>query len=91
MKKMVKNVLKKANEKFNRFKDIVALNSEINYLKKELEESKNKEKPYIDKIQALKSDNRVLKIINAKLENKNMKLEQEVVRLNNNVSSFFKE
>lgn len=91
MKKMVKNVLKKANEKFNRFKDIVALNSEINYLKKELEESKNKEKPYIDKIQALKSDNRVLKIINAKLENKNMKLEQEVARLKANVSSFFGE
>lgn len=89
MKKGIKNALKRVRTNFNKIIDIATLNSEIIYLKNELEESKNKEKPYIDTIQALRSDNRVLKILNTKLEKKAKKLEQEIAELENNSNVIF--
>lgn len=76
---------------FNNTMDFVNLKDEIRYLKKELEESKSKEKPYIDKIQSLKSDNRVLKIINTKNEKKIQTLKDRISELEEKQSSFFGE
>lgn len=69
--------------------EYTTLKQEIKYLRKELEESKSKEKPYIDKINSLKSDNRVLKILNTKLEKKNKLLLDSIQKVEQN--GFFKE
>ena len=69
--------------------EYTTLKQEIKYLRKELEESKSKEKPYIDKINSLKSDNRVLKILNTKLEKKNKLLLDSIQKAEQN--GFFKE
>lgn len=66
----IKNKFKKVKEKINKMIDIVSLNLEIDYLTKELEESKKRERPYIDKINQLKSEVRVLRILKTKLEKK---------------------
>ena len=76
---------------FNNTMDFVNLKDEIRYLKKELEESKAKERPYIDKIQSLKSDNRVLKIINTKNEKKIQTLKDRISELEEKQGSFFGE
>lgn len=69
--------------------EFVSLKKQIRHLEKELEESKNKEKPYIDKINSLKSDNRVLKILNTKLEKKTMNLEQELEKIKSSTGNLF--
>jgi predicted RNase H-like nuclease (RuvC/YqgF family) len=89
MKMKLKMVCNNIKNFFNNTVQFATLKQEIKYLRKELEESKNKEKPYIDKISNLKSDNRVLKIINTKLEKKNQQLKETVERLEKN--SLFKE
>lgn len=76
---------------FNNTMDFVNLKDEIRYLRKELEESKSKEKPYIDKIQSLKSDNRVLKIINTKNEKKIQTLKDRISELEEKQGTFFGE
>lgn len=60
----------KIKEKFNKFLDIATIKSEVKYLRKEVEDLKKKEKPYIDKITKLKSEIRVLRIQNTKMKNK---------------------
>lgn len=78
MKMRIKMVFKKVSNLFNNVLEYTTLKQEIKYLRKELEESKTKERPYIDKITKLQGDNRVLKIINTKLEKKNMQLEDQL-------------
>lgn len=84
MKMRLKNV-------FNNVLEFITLKEEIRHLRKELEESKTKEKPYIDKIQLLKSDNRVLKILNTKLEKKKQQLEETIKELEKKQNKLFKE
>lgn len=91
MKEKVKNVSCKVSNVFNNTLNFVALKKEIKHLEKELEESKAKEKPYIDTIQVLKSDNRVLKIINTKNEKKIQTLKETIYELEQRQSEFFKE
>ena len=79
MKMKLKTVCNKIKNLFNNTLEFVTLKQEIKYLRKELEDSKSKEKPYIDKINSLKSDNRVLKILNTKLEKK-VRLLQDTVK-----------
>lgn len=50
--------------------DIATLKQEVKYLRKENEELRLKERPYIDKITKLQSENRILKIQNTKLKKK---------------------
>ena len=91
MKNNIKKAFNGVREKINKFVDIVALNEEVKYLQNELDESKAKEKPYIDKINLLKSDLRVMKILNTKLENKVKKLETRVKELEQKENNFFGE
>ena len=84
MKMKLKMVCNKVKNLFNNTLEFFTLKQEIKYLRKELEESKSKEKPYIDKITRLKSDNRVLKILNTKLEKKNQQLQETIKRLEKN-------
>ena len=91
MKEKVKNVSSKIGNVFNNTLNFVSLKQEIKYLRKELEESQAKEKPYIDKIQNLKSENRVLKIINTKNEKKVQTLKDTIRELENRQNSFFGE
>lgn len=81
----------KLKNAFNSTLEFIALKEEIKYLRKELEESKSKEKPYIDTIQVLKSDNRVLKILNTKLEKKNQHLQETVKELEQRQNRLFEE
>ena len=89
MKMKLKMVSNKIKNLFSNTLKFLTLKQEIKYLTKELEESKNKEKPYIDKINSLKSDNRVLKIINTKHEKKIKLLQDKINDLEKN--SLFKE
>lgn len=89
MKMKFKNGFKKIINFFNNILEFVTLKQEIKYLRKELEESKNKEKPYIDKINKLKSENRVLKILNTKLEKKKQHLEETVKELEKRQNNLF--
>lgn len=89
MKMKLKMVSNKIKNLFSNTLQFLTLKQEIKYLTKELEESKNKEKPYIDKINSLKSDNRVLKIINTKHEKKIKLLQDKINDLEKN--SLFKE
>ena len=50
--------------------DFIDLKKDIKYLEKELEESRKKERPYINEIQRLRSCNRTSKIIIGQLEKK---------------------
>ena len=78
MKMKLKTMCNKFKNLFNNTLEFFTLKQEIKILRKELEESKNKEKPYIDKISSLKSENRVLKILNTKLEKKNQQLQETI-------------
>lgn len=89
MKMKFKNGFKKITNFFNNILEFVTLKQEIKYLRKELEESKNKEKPYIDKINRLKSENRILKILNTKLEKKKQHLEETVKELEKRQNNLF--
>lgn len=63
-------ILTKIKEGFNKILDIATLKTELRYLRREVIELKTKEKPYIDMINKLKSENRILKIQNTKLKKK---------------------
>lgn len=91
MKNNIKKAFNGVKEKINKILDIASLNAEIKYLQNELDESKAKEKPYIDKISVLKSDLRVMKILNTKLENKVKKLETRIKELEQKENKFFEE
>lgn len=70
MSQKVKNLL-------NNVVEFTALKKEIKHLEKKLEESKQNETPYIDKINQLKGENRSYKIQNTKLKNENEELKKE--------------
>lgn len=53
---------------FTNIIEFINLKKTIKLLRKELEESKQREQPYIDLINKLKSENRVYKIQNTKLK-----------------------
>ncbi len=53
---------------FTNIIEFINLKNTIKLLRKELEESKKREQPYIDLINKLKSENRVYKIQNTKLK-----------------------
>ena len=53
---------------FTNIIEFINLKKTIKLLRKELEESKKREQPYIDLINKLKSENRVYKIQNTKLK-----------------------
>lgn len=57
-------------EIFRKILDRATLKQEIKYLRKENEELKEKEKPYIDKITKLKSELRTTRIQYTKLKKK---------------------
>lgn len=60
----------KIKEKLNKILDITTLRAEVKYLRKENEDLRLRERPYIDKITKLKSEIRILKIQNTKMKNK---------------------
>ena len=70
MKEKIKKISNHIKEHFNKILDISTLKSELKYLRKENIELKTKERPYIDMINKLKSENRILKIQNTKLKKK---------------------
>lgn len=61
-------MLKRLKNVFENTLEFINLKKRIRFLRKELEESQNKEKPYIDKINVLESQLRTYKIINGQLE-----------------------
>jgi len=91
MKMKLKNVCDKIKNLFNNTLEFFTLKQEIKILRKELEESKNKEKPYIDKISSLKSENRILKILNTKHEKKIQTLKDTITELRQKQNEFFGE
>lgn len=91
MKMKLKNVRDKIKNLFNNTLEFFTLKQEIKILRKELEESKNKEKPYIDKISSLKSENRILKILNTKHEKKIQLLQDTITELKQKQNDFFGE
>lgn len=91
MKMRLKSVCSKVSNFFNNTIEFVSLKSEVKILQKELEESKSKEKPYIDMIQRLKSDNRVLKILNTKNEKKIQALKDRISDMEQKQNVFFEE
>lgn len=62
---------------FTNVLEFIHLRQTIKILRKQLDESLHKEQPYIDKINKLKSENRVYKIQNTKLKKKIEELEVE--------------
>lgn len=88
MKMRLKNMCSKVSNFFNNTIEFISLKSEVNILQKELEESKKKEKPYIDMIQRLKSDNRVLKILNTKSEKRKKELEETIKTLEKKLKQY---
>ena len=78
MEMRLKIVFNRIRNLFDNIVEFIALKSEIKYLRKELEESRLKERPYIDKITKLKSENRILKILNTKNEKKIIEYQEEL-------------
>ena len=70
MKEKIKNIFYSIKQHFNKILDIATLKTELKYLRREVIELKTKERPYIDMINKLKSENRILKIQNTKLKKK---------------------
>lgn len=83
--KVVSKIIKTIKNIFNSLLDIATLRLEIKTLREQINDSNKLERKYIDKINKLKSDNRVYKIQNTKLINKNIKLNEEVQELKNKV------
>lgn len=81
----------KVSNLFNNTLEFITLKEQIRILRRDLEESKRNERPYIDKINKLKSENRVFKILNTKLEKKVKYLQEENERLEKNQNTLFKE
>lgn len=83
--KVVSIIIETIKNTFDSLLDIVTLRLEIKTLREQINDFNKLERKYIDKISKLKSDNRVYKIQNTKLINKNIRLNEEVEELKNKV------
>lgn len=83
--KVVSKIIESIKNTFDSLLDIVALRIEIKTLREQINDFNKLERKYIDKITKLKSDNRVYKIQNTKLINKNIRLTEEVEELKSKV------
>lgn len=88
--KVVSKIIETIKNTFDSLLDIVTLRLEIKTLREQINDFNKLERKYIDKISKLKSDNRVYKIQNTKLINKNIKLNEEVEELKNKVKQLSK-
>lgn len=79
--KVVSKTIESIKNTFDSLLDIVTLRLEIKTLREQINDFNKLERKYIDKISKLKSDNRVYKIQNTKLINKNIRLTEEVEEL----------
>jgi len=82
----VSKTIESIKNTFDSLLDIATLRLEIKTLREQINDFNKLERKYIDKISKLKSDNRVYKIQNTKLINKNIKLNEEAQELKNRVS-----
>lgn len=83
--KVVSKIIETIKNTFDSLLDIVTLRIEIKTLREQINGFNKLERKYIDKISKLKSDNRVYKIQNTKLINKNIRLSEEVEELKSKV------
>ena len=83
--KVVSKIIESIKNTFDSLLDKATLRLEIKTLRDQINGFNKLERKYIDKISKLKSDNRVYKIQNTKLINKNIKLNEEVQELKNKV------
>lgn len=83
--KVVSKTIELIKNTFDSLLDIATLRLEIKTLREQINGFNKLERKYIDKISKLKSDNRVYKIQNTKLINKNIKLNEEVQELKNKI------
>lgn len=83
--KVVSKIIETIKNTFDSLLDIVTLRIEIKTLREQINDFNKLERKYIDKISKLKSDNRVYKIQNTKLINKNIRLSEEVEELKSKV------
>ena len=79
--KVVSKTIESVKNTFDSLLDIVTLRLEIKTLREQINDFNKLERKYIDKISKLKSDNRVYKIQNTKLINKNIKLNEYTTHL----------
>lgn len=86
--KVVSKIIESIKNTFDSLLDIVTLRLEIKTLREQINGFNKLERKYIDKISKLKSDNRVYKIQNTKLINKNLKLTEEVKNLEIKVKDY---
>ena len=90
--KKISNVFRKITrsiiDSLNSLLDIATLRIEVKELKEKLKDKEKLEREYIDKISLLKSDNRVYKIQNTKLINKNLKLTEDIKVLKKKVQDY---
>lgn len=83
--KAVSKIIETIKNTFDSLLNIVTLRIEIKILREQINDFNKLERKYIDKISKLKSDNRIYKIQNTKLINKNIRLSEEVEELKNKV------
>lgn len=83
--KVVYAIIEPIKNIFDSLLDIATLKLEIKALREQINDFNKTEKKYIDKISKLKSNNRVYKIQNTKLINKNLRLSEEVEELKSKV------
>ena len=90
--KKISNVFRKIAssiiDSLNSLLDIATLRIEVKELKEKLKDKEKLEREYIDKISLLKSDNRIYKIQNTKLINKNLKLTEDIKVLKKKVQDY---
>lgn len=86
--KVVSKTIESVKNTFDSLLDIVTLRLEIKTLREQINDFNKLERKYIDKISELKSDNRVYKIQNTKLTNKNIRLSEEVKNLEIKVKDY---
>lgn len=86
--KVVSKIIESIKNTFDSLLGIVTLRLEIKTLREQINGFNKLERKYIDKISKLKSDNRVYKIQNTKLINKNLKLTEEVKNLEIKVKDY---
>lgn len=83
--KVVYAIIEPIKNIFDSLLDIATLKLEIKALREQINNFNKTERKYIDKINKLKSDNRVYKIQNTKLINKNLRLSEEAEELKGKV------
>ena len=90
--KKISNVFRKIArsiiDSLNSLLDLATLRIEVKELKEKLKDKEKLEREYIDKISLLKSDNRIYKIQNTKLINKNLKLTEDIKVLKKKVQDY---